>query len=377
MRPGPSRETESEIPQWVNGAGEEVFVSYGGPARHRRRRGHWGRRILVGIGILVVVGVLAAAGAVVWINDHLNGAGGAPITVSLPARAGHATLASDLARAGAISDAWLFRRYLDYRSYPPIDGGEYTLHRHEGYRAALHDLGAGPKILQYRLTIPEGYDLRQIAEAVGRLPGLSAQRFLQVAQSGAVRSAFEPAGSDNLEGLLFPDTYFVDRGETEQDVLQAMVTRFDQIAARANLSGSAAATGLTPYQTIIVASIVEREAKVDQDRGKIARVVLNRLAAKMRLQIDATVEYALGVHKTKLTDSDLRVQSPYNTYLVAGLPPGPIASPGEASLAAAVGPTPGPWLYYVLLYPDGRHGFATTSAEFQRLLQQARANGAR
>lgn len=371
MPPGPSRDTESDIPTWVNGPDEPapVFAPWEEQRPHRRHRG---RRVLATLGVLVVVAVLAAAGGVLWINDHLNGAGGAPITVTLPARAGHATLASDLARAGAISDAWLFRRYLDYRGYPPIDGGQYTVHRHEGYRAALHDVGEGPKIVQSRLTIPEGYDLRQIADAVGRLPGLTAQRFLQVARSGVVRSAFQAPGSDNLEGLLFPDTYFVDRGETEQDVLQAMVTRFDQIAGKVGLSGS---NGLTPYQTVIVASIVEREAKVDQDRGKVARVVLNRLSAKMRLQIDATVEYALGQHKTKLTDADLRVQSPYNTYLVTGLPPGPIASPGEASLQAAINPTPGTWLYYVLIDPDGRHGFATTNAEFQRLVQQARAKG--
>jgi UPF0755 protein len=384
--PSPSHETESDVPEWVNGPEqvsggepwETAAVPGDGPVGRDRdwHRPHpWARRILVGVGVAFVVLLVAAGGLVVWVNGHLNGTGGAAVAVTLPAHAGHATIASDLTRAGAVSDAWLFRRYLDYRDYPPLQGGQYTLHRHEGYRHALQDLGDGPEIVQSRLTIPEGYDLQQIAALVGRMPGLSAQRFLQLARSGAVRSAFEPPGSNDLEGLLFPDTYFIDPGETEQDVLQTLVSRFDQVATDANLANSAATNGLTPYQTVVVASIVEREAKVEPDRGKIARVILNRLAANMKLQIDATVEYALGVHKDRLSDADTHVSSPYNTYVVAGLPPGPIASPGVASLQAAINPTPGSWLYYVLVDPDGHHGFATTRAQFDKLLAEAHAKG--
>jgi len=335
----------------------------------------WGRRILAGLGILLVAVIVVAVGLAVWVNSQLNGAGGAAVQVTLPAQAGHATLASDLQKAGAVSNGWLFERYLDYRDVPPVDGGQYTFHHHEGYRAALHDLGQGPAIVQIRLTIPEGYDLAQIAAAVGKLPGLSAQRFLQAAQSGEIRSQFEPAGSNNLEGLVFPDTYFVDPGESEQDILQTMVNRFDQIGNEISLASSQATNGLTPYQTIIAASIIEKEAKVPGDRGKIARVIVNRLAAGMKLQIDATVDYALGVHKTTLSDADLKTNSPYNTYLVSGLPPGPIASPGEASLQAALNPTPGTWLYYVLIDPDGQQGFATTPAEFDQLLAESRSKG--
>jgi UPF0755 protein len=341
----------------------------------RRPRYRWGKRVLLVAGVLLLLAAILAAGVVVWVDDHLNGAGGAPVPVTLPDQLGHAALASTLAKDGAITDASLFRRYLDYRDYPPVQGGRYTMHHHEGYRAALSDLGKGPLVVQNRLTIPEGYDLQQIAAAVGRLPGLSAQKFLQVAQSGAVRSPFEPAGSNNLEGLLFPDTYFVDETETEQDVLQTMVNQFDQEATDLNLVGSRTATGLTPYQTVIVASLIEEEAKLEQDRPKIARVILNRLAAGMKLQIDATVEYAEGVHKTKLLDSDLKTQSPYNTYLVSGLPPGPIASPGKASLEAALDPAAGTWLYYVLINPDGEHGFATTAAQFDQLVAEARSRG--
>jgi UPF0755 protein len=397
---GPAGHTEADVPDWVNAAapspppppaapdgappvaelndqwdddGATEWHDEADPAQWSRGSGRWGRRLLAAGGVLLLALIAGAVGTVFWVNGHLNGSGGAPVTVSIPAEAGHATLARVLTKAGAVSDSWLFRHYLDYRGTDPAAGGQYSFHRGEGYRAALRDLAVGPKIVQVRLTIPEGYDLKHIAAEVGKLPGLSAQRFLALATSGQVRSRYEPTGVSSLEGLVFPDTYFINDGETEQQILQTLVDRFDQVADALNLATPS--NGLTPYQTIVLASLIEKEAKVPQDRGKIGRVVLNRLAVHMRLQIDATVEFAEGVHKTRLLDSDLRVNSPYNTYQIAGLPPGPIASPGKASLAAALAPTPGTWLYYVLINPNGEHGFATTSSEFDHLLAQARAKG--
>ena len=393
VRSGPDRDAESDVPEWVNGpAARATRIAQSPPEpawdedsgwddapepyrRGSRGGGYWGRRLLLAAGVLLLVLIAAAVGAVVWVNNHLNGAGGETVSVSIPSEAGHATLAGTLTKAGVVSDSWLFKHYLDYRGIQPVSGGRYTFHRGEGYRAALHDLDNGPTVVQVRLTIPEGFDLAQIAAAVGKLPGLSAQRFLAVATSGQIRSRYEPAGVNSLEGLVFPDTYFIDGGESEQQILQTMVDRFDQIADGINLASSNTTTGLTPYQTVVVASMIEKEAKVPQDRGKIGRVVLNRLAAHMRLQIDATIEYAEGVHKAKLLDSDLQVNSPYNTYKIFGLPPGPIASPGQASLQAALNPTPGTWLYYVLINPDGSHAFATTPQQFDQLLAQARAQG--
>jgi UPF0755 protein len=339
------------------------------------RSAHWGRRLLAAVGVLLLLLIAAAVGTVVWVNGHLTGSGGTAVAVAVPADAGHATLAEVLTKAGAVQDEWLFRHYLDYRGTQSPSPGTYTFHHHEGYRAALRDLSNGAAVVQVRLTIPEGYDLGQIATAVGKLPGMSAQRFLAAAASGQVRSRYQPANVTSLEGFVFPDTYFVDSGETEAQLLQTMVNRFDQIADSVNLATPS--TGLTPYQTLVVASLIEKEAKVPPDRGKIARVILNRLAAHMKLQIDATVEYALGVHKSQLLDSDLQVNSPYNTYKIDGLPPGPIASPGEASLQAALNPTPGTWLYYVLISADGTHGFATTPAEFNQLLALAKQRGLR
>ena len=402
MTSGPQGETESELPEipaWVNetqedpGAGlhdrvpetrrrvvhrdelEGLRSERSARGGHRRKKHHWGRRILAGLGLVLALAVILAVAAVVWVNGHLNGAGSVEVTLSIPDQSGHGSLTAQLTKAGVVTDGWLFQRYLDYESVPPVAGGDYVFHHHEGYRQALHDLHTGPKVTQVKLTIPEGYDLSQIAAAVGKLPGRSADRFLQLAQSGAVRSRYQPAGVSGLEGLLFPDTYFVTPGEDEQAILQHMVDRFDEVASSAGLDNSAATNGLSPYQTIVVASLIEKEAKVDEDRAMIARVIINRLAQHMKLQIDATVLYAEGVHKARVLNSDLQTNSPYNTYKVTGLPPGPIAAPGKPSLIAALNPTPGTWLYYVLIDPSGRHGFATTNSDFNKLRAEAKAKG--
>jgi UPF0755 protein len=383
------RVEDTDVPQWVNDPSPAPAAGFDDDwdghdwddmqtataAPWSGRSAHWGRRVLAAVGILLLVLIAAAVGTVVWVNRHLTGSGGAAVTVTVPSGAGHATLAKVLTQAGVVEDAWLFRHYLDYRGTDPPAGGQYAFHHHEGYRAALRDLSTGPKVVQLRLTIPEGYDLQQTAAAVGKLQGMSAQRFLAAASSQQIRSRYQPGNVTSLEGFVFPDTYFVDVGETEAQLLQTMVDRFDQVADAITLATPS--TGLTPFQTVVAASLIEKEAKVPQDRAKIARVILNRLNAHMRLQIDATVEYALGVHKAKLLDSDLAVNSPYNTYKIDGLPPGPIASPGKASLLAALNPAPGTWLYYVLISPDGEHGFATTPAEFNKLLAEAQAKGLR
>jgi UPF0755 protein len=384
------RVEDTDVPQWVNDPSPAPVAGFdddwdghdwddmqAAPAAEWTGSAHWGRRVLAAIGILLLLLIAAGVATVVWVNRHLTGSGSAEVVaVTLPTGAGHATLAKALTKAGAVEDAWLFRHYLDYRGTDPLQvGGQYTFHLHEGYRAALKDLNAGPKVVQVHLTIPEGFDLKQIADAVGKLQGMTAQKFLAAAASGQIRSRYQPANVTSLEGFVFPDTYFVDVGETEAQLLQTMVDRFDEVGDAINLATPS--SGLTPFQAVVVASMIEKEAKVQQDRAKIARVILNRLNGHMKLQIDATVEYALGVHKAKLLDSDLAVNSPYNTYKIDGLPPGPIASPGKASLLAALNPAPGSWLYYVLISPDGEHAFATTPAEFSKLLAEAQAKGLR
>jgi len=168
--------------------------------------------------------------------------------------------------------------------------------------------------------------------------------------------------------LLFPQTYVIANDDTAVGVARRMVDDFS--TATASLDWSyALSRGLTRYQAVIVASLIEREAKVTEDRAKVAAVIYNRLARRMRLQVDATAIYGIP-HKVP-TQADLLRRSPYNTYLIAGLPPTPIASPGLASLQAALHPAPIDALYYVVCSPTGRHCFTNSVAEFQRLQRLA------
>ena len=325
--------------------------------------------------VVVVAGLIVGALGVFWVRRQINPAGkpGAPVSVSIPAGSSTSTIASTLGKAGVIHSATVFKLYVKIKSAGPLLPGVYSLPKNSSYDTVIAALSKGPPIVETRVTIPEGFTLEQIAARVGTLPGLSASKFLALATSGQVRSKYEPAGVNSLEGLLYPATYDVKNGEDETSVLQRMVSAFDQTADSLGLTAAAARLGVTPYQVITVASIVEREAKLDEDRGPIASVIYNRLAKGDALQIDSTVMY--GQHITDPHQINTKTASPYNTYLNKGLPPTPIASPGTPSLQAAANPPKTTYLYYVLIDPNGKQGFATTDKEFAALKAQAKAKG--
>jgi UPF0755 protein len=341
------------------------------PERGPRRR--WPLVLLaIAVAVLLIGGI-----AVFWVQRQINPSGSPGKEVQITVSKGMSTdaLASLLEKRGVISNATVFSYYAKINGADTIQAGEFTLRQNQHMGDVIKILEAGPKPEIDRVTIPEGFTLKEIANRVGTIPGKSADRFLAAANTGAVRSQYEAAGSNNLEGLLLPETYFVQHGDDEVKILGRMVSAFDTTASEIDLTGGAARLNLSPQQIVVVASIIEREAKVDDDRGKIARVIYNRLAKGMPLQIDATVQYALGENKPKLLNKDLEVNSPYNTYKVVGLPPGPIASPGRKSLEAALNPTPGAWLYYVLADATGRHNFADDAVQFERFKAEAKAKG--
>jgi UPF0755 protein len=233
---------------------------------------------------------------------------------------------------------------------------------------------AAPNI--YPITVEPGYSLSEVAARVNGLPGHGGDSFAKLAASGEVRSTFSPTGSDNLEGLLGTGNYLVVPGESDVQVLSAMVTRFEQQAAASGLTPAAAsALGLTPYQVITAASVVEKEGYIKANMPDVARVIYNRLAHSMPLQMDATVLYALGQDGGPVTPADEQIPSPYNTYLNKGLPPTPICSPSPTALAAATHPPSGAWLYFVVVKKDGTEAFVDTYAEQLANEQQAQANG--
>jgi len=348
------------------------FDQYAGPGGNGRRR----RWPIVLLGVTLAVFLLGGAG-VVWVQRQIDppGSPGAPVQVTVTKGMSTAEIGRLLQRRGVITNSTVFRYYTRVNGTGSIQAGDYTLRKRQSMSDVVDILSHGAESKLDRVTIPEGLTLEEIAKRVGELPGRDAAKFLAAARSGTVRSQLQPADSKNLEGLLLPETYFVSDEDDETRILARMVDAFDQLANRLDIRGASQKLGITPYQAVIVASMVEREARVDQDRGSVARVVYNRLEKGMPLQIDATIQFALGKQKQSLLLRDLEIDSPYNTYKIKGLPPGPIANPGQKSLQAALEPTPGPWIYYVLADADGHHAFTDSSAEFGRLKAQAQAKG--
>ena len=329
--------------------------------------------------LAVVVGFLVLAGmGVLWIQRQINppGASGPAVRVTVDQGMSTADIGELLEREGIIASADIFKYYARLTGVGSIEAGDYTLQKKSDLSDVVKVLeGGAAKAEDERVTVPEGLTINEVAKVIGEMPGRSAEKFLEVANSGTIRSQYQPPGTNSLEGLILPETYFVTKGDDEAKILRKMVDAFDQAATQLNLSGAAARFGITPYQAVIVASLVEREARVDVDRGKVSRVIYNRLEQKMPLQIDATVLYALGRPQESVSFKDREVNSPYNTYKIPGLPPGPIASPGRKSLEATVTPTPGNWLYYVLTDPAGHHSFTANYNEFLNLVNQCIAKG--
>lgn len=353
------------------------------PPRARRpsRRPSRRRRRLTVLAAAVSVVLLAGGSGLLWVQRQVDPPGGGKeVVVEVPEGSSVQRIAAILDDRGVVNSARLFRVYLQSKGSGPFQAGSYRLRQSSAFTEVLAVLERGPETTSRRLTIPEGFTLGQVANRVGTLPGRSAERFLQLAASGQVRSRYQPPGSANLEGVLLPETYDVAEEEDEGSILERMVGAFDSAAAQLGLDQVTQGRLVDPYQAVTVASMVEREALVPEDRGLIARVIYNRLRQRIPLQVDATVIYALGRTGEKdlrLLNKDLLVDSPYNTYKVNGLPPAPIAAPGRASLQAAIEPPPGPWLYYVVVEANGKHAFAATFEEHSRNIALAKSRGLR
>ncbi len=328
---------------------------------------------------LVLTFLVLVGSGVMWVEHQINPPGPSGPQVRLTVAPGMSTsdIADLLEREGIIASADVFRYYAKLTGIGSIEAGDYTLEK----KSDLSDVksvleGGAAKAEDDRVTIPEGLTLAKIAKLVGeQLPGRSADKFLAAAKSGTVRSQYQPAGS-SVEGFILPETYFVAKTDDETAVLRKMVDAFDQLATKLDLAGAAARLHLTPYQVVVAASIVEREALIDDDRGKVARVIYNRLDQKIQLQMDSTVLYAIGQEgKDNVTLDDRKVNSPYNTFIAPGLPPGPISQPGRKSLEGAVSPPAGDWLYFVTTDVSGRSSFTNNYNQFLRDVAVCQSKG--
>ena len=334
------------------------------------------------LGFLIVLAILAAGllFAANWYRNEVTppGSQGEKVTLTIPTNTSTSEIGQILHRSKIIGNPTLFRFYAQYKGKGGFEAGRYEFATNSSFDQALSILTKGAQVPeQNRVTIPEGFRLEQIADRVAaKIPGRTRQAVLDSATSGKIRSSLMPADVTTLEGFLFPETYTFNLEDDEATIVTRMVETFDQVADEVGLSDSKAKVGLTPYETLIVASLIEREAKIDGDRGKISRVIYNRLKDDTALQIDATLVYALG-GVTRVLLEDLEKDGPYNTYTRKGLPPTPIAAPGKASLIAALNPEKGDWLYYVVTGADGSHGFAKTFKEHKANIRLAKERGLR
>ncbi len=236
----------------------------------------------------------------------------------------------------------------------------------------LDALSRAPRATWRWLTIPEGFTVRQIAEKIEEEGLGRTGEFLEAAGRPRTFEAGFPLPEDSLEGYLFPDTYRIEHNQGARGTAVQMLRRFDQVIWQGLFEREAERNGRSLREVIILASLVEAEAKQEDERPIIAGVLLNRLARGQRLECDATVQYALGANrKSRLMYEDLEIESDYNTYLHEGLPPGPICNPGEASIRAALQPADVPYLYYVAR-PDGSHVFSRTFAEHRAAIARIR-----
>jgi UPF0755 protein len=325
--------------------------------------------------VFIVLFLIVAAGAAGgWfysgVDRTFKGYEAAEQFVEIPQGSGSASIAKRLADAGVVRDVNSFRLALwltgDARR---LQAGEYRFDHPMSARQVADKIARGDVYVQ-PITFPEGLTVRQMAalyESKGFGP---AKDFLSAAKNAALVRAIDPDAKD-LEGYLFPDTYKLPRHATAEQLVARMVAGFMK-ALTPDLIDKAEARSLTVRQLVTLASIVEKETGTSGERPLVAAVYANRVRIGMPLQCDPTVIYALeraGRYDGNLTREDLQFDSPYNTYRYAGLPPGPIAAPGRASLQAAAAPADVPFLYFVSKN-DGSHAFAATLEEHNRNVQQ-------
>jgi UPF0755 protein len=333
-----------------------------------------GRRVAARLLVLVVLLVIVAAGYFAFrLFQPFAGDGDAshPVAITVPRGATASEVGDLLERRGVIDSSFFFRlRARLSGKRDALKAGRFTLRRDMSYAAALDALTATPKPPPViHVTVPEG---RSIAEEAPLIHGAGLKgSYLKAAGRNprtiaALRRYSVPKGTRTLEGFLFPATYELKRSATARDLVDEQIAAFrrtfDGLDFRA-----AERRNLTPYDVLIIASMIEREAQVPKDRRLISAVIYNRLHQHMPLGIDATLRYRLNNWSRPLRQSELQTDSAFNTRTRQGLPPTPIGSPGLASIQAALNPAKAPYLFYVVKpCGNGAHAFSSTDAQFQR-----------
>lgn len=336
------------------------------------RRGRAGILVaLLAVAVVAVAGAGAAAAVLIGRNPDYPGPGSGSVVVQVRQGDTLKAIGQRLKDADVVESVGAFRDAASSNSRAEsVQPGYYRLRHKMKASEALAFLLDPAHRVEARVVIPEGTRLQKILDIVAANTKITKAE-LQAALANPAALGLPAYAHGSVEGYLFPATYLVPPHTTALALLQEMAARFVQAAAAVNLDQGAAALGLTPDQVVTVASLVQAEGN-PTDYAKIARVVYNRLQpnspTRGYLQFDTTVLYAQGRSGSlNVSNQDTRVNSPYNTYLHPGLPPGPIDSPGEAALEAAMNPAPGPWIYYVTT--DPKTGETKFTADYQEFLQ--------
>jgi UPF0755 protein len=328
-----------------------------------------------------------------WTARVLNPSGEPGVAVNFTVNDGDtiSSVATRLENAGIISNATIFRWYVSTKGAIDLTPGYYALKPKDNAGSIVEALSTPPAQTFISVTFPEGMTVAQMATRLSeKMTFMNPEEFAAAANSPDTVSALRPKSETSLEGLLFPDTYQISGDDTESRVVARLVSMMERVTRQVDLTAGAKGRGFGSYEILIIASLIEREAKVATDRSKIAQVIYNRLAKKMKLEIDASVKYG---QDPSMTWTDMKAtDTPYNTYINPGLPPTPIANPGKASIQAALAPFGSPpasdpactglpagvkceYLYYVLADEAGGHVFATTYEQHLLNVEKSKTAG--
>lgn len=351
------------------------------------------RRVRSGLAVLLALAVLVGGG---WFaatkgyekyldwrqTDDYIGAGKDDIQITIPAGASLTEMGSILVKADVVRSSKAFKNAAAKEpKSTTIQPGTYKLKTHLPASSAIAMLidPAHNKVVK-RVVVREGIRVSAAVKVLAKGTGLTEDQF-NAALKDPSKLGLPAYAANNPEGFLFPDSYEVADTPDALTVLKGMTAEYAQVTASMNLESRATALGLTPLQVLTVASLIEAEVNRAEDRPKVARAIYNRLEGKtesgqvMKLQLDSTVIYANNLDgKLTTTNEQRALKSPYNTYVVDGLPPGPINAPGKASIEAALNPAEGDWTYWVVVNPDtGETKFGSTLAEHEKNVAEFQA----
>ncbi|MFF5113995.1 endolytic transglycosylase MltG [Streptosporangium sp. NPDC000509] len=341
--------------------------------RRRKRRRNRGGFLAPMLAIIVLIGGVGAAGfyGYTWVRDVMTpddyaGQGAGEVVVEIKDGDSASDIAQTLEEQGVVKSVKAFVNAVAAAGKTSsLQPGEYTMRKQMAAAEAVKLLDPD-KRLRERVTLKEGLRVSDTLEQLAKQTGKPLREFQQAARN--TRELGLPSYSrGKLEGYAFPATYEITPKMTASEILTKMVDRFNQTADKDDLRGKAKALGHTPHEIMTIASIVQAESGTKEDMGKVARVIYNRLDGNppRKLEMDSTVMYALNKYNIEASHKDLESESPYNTYKHLGLPPGPIANPGDEAIQAALNPTKGDWVWFVTTCPAKRvTKFASAESDF-------------